>query len=185
MFTILCTLLTTTVLAGGCGCHAKTSDIAQDTRDRKEDQQEINMVIPVSIKCKDFRALSAESRKANKTIAMAYHHDDVANGRKAKRIFISHATITIDDKQTTLHFFVSKRADKKEVEERVRVGFEKLCAEEKIHLAKPEKEREKIKCWFCHKYDAYAKWVKTEWKKLSGYEGNKKSSVSSSKPPQN
>lgn len=163
MFTILCTLLTTTLSAEGCGCHTKTETVNADKKNKKEDQQEIKMVIPVSIQCKGFKKLS-EGRKANKTVAMAYHHDDVASGKQTKRIFISHATITSDDKQTNLHFFVSKKADKAEVEQKVRAGFEKLCAEEKAHLAKPEKERAHIKCWFCHKYEDYAKWVKKNWK---------------------
>ncbi|MEK7654932.1 MAG: hypothetical protein AAB323_01570 [Pseudomonadota bacterium] len=140
----------------------KTDTTHRDLNNKK-DQQEIKMVIPVSIQCKGFKKLS-EGRKANKTIAMAYHHDDVASRKQARRIFISHAAITSDDKQTNLHFFVSNKADKAEVEKKVRAGFEKLCAEEKIHLAKPEKERGQIKCWFCHKYDEYAKWVKTKWK---------------------
>lgn len=177
MFTILCTLLTTTVSAG-CGCQAKAERTAHhDLKNKKEGQQEIKMVIPVSIKCKDFKKLS-EGRKANKTIAMAYHHDDVASGQQAKRIFVSHATIKSDDKQTILHFFVSNRGDKAEIEKKVRAGFEKLCAEEKTHLAKSEKDRAQIKCWFCHKYDEYAKWVKVKWKNLHG-DHNKKPEKSS------
>lgn len=167
MFTILYSLLTATLSAEGCGCHMKTGNAHGDTKNNKEDQQEIKMVIPVSIQCKGFKKLS-EGRKANKTVAMAYHHDDVASGKQAKRIFISRATITSDDKQTNLHFFVSKKADKAEVEKKVRAGFEKLCAEEKAHLAKPEKERAHIKCWFCHKYDEYAKWIKVKWKDVRG-----------------
>ena len=159
MFTILCTLLTTTLFAEGCGCHMKAENSKHNAVSKK-DQQEIKMVIPVSIQCKGFQKLS-EGRKANKTIAMAYHHDDIADGNQAKKIFVSQATITSDDKQTTLHFFVSKKADKAEVEKKVR-------AEEKSHLAKPEKERTHIKCWFCHKYDEYAKWVKTKWKDARG-----------------
>jgi hypothetical protein len=165
MLMILCTVLTTTLSAEGCGCHMKTE--TQHDAKNKKDQQEIKMVLPVSIQCKGFKKLS-EGRKANKTIAMAYHHDDVKSGKPAKRIFISGATITSDDKQTILHFFVSNKADKAEVEKKVREGFEKLCAEEKTHLAKPEKERTKIKCWFCHKYDEYAKWIKTKWKNVRG-----------------
>ncbi len=105
----------------------------------KKNLQEIKMTIPASIQCKGFKKLS-EGKKANKTIAMAYHHDDIASGKQAPRVFISHATITSDNKQTLLHFFVSNKADKAEVEKKVRAGFEKLCAEEKTHLAKPEKE---------------------------------------------
>lgn len=162
MFTILCTLLTTTLSAEGCGCHIKKTNSERGI-DNKKDQQEIKMTIPVSIQCKGFKKLSG-GRKANKTVAMAYHHDDVASGKENKKIFISNATITSDDKQTNLHFFVSNKADKTEVEKKVRAGFEKLCAEEKAHLAKPEKERAHVKCWFCHKYDEYAKWIKTKWK---------------------
>jgi hypothetical protein len=162
MFTILCTLLSTTLSAEGCGCQMKAANNERNA-DKKEDQQEIKMTIPVSIKCKGFKKLS-EGRKANKTVAMAYHHDDIAGSKQAKKIFVSHATIASDDKQTTLHFFVSKKANKAEIEKKVRAGFEKLCAEEKTHLAKPEKERAHIKCWFCHKYDEYAKWAKTKWK---------------------
>lgn len=165
MFTILSALLTATLSAEGCGCQAKAETPLHDHKNKKEDQQEIKMVIPVSIQCKGFKKLS-EGRKANKTIAMAYHHDDVASGKQTPRIFISHATIASDDKQTNLHFFVSNKADKTEVEKKVRAGFEKLCAEEKIHLAKSEKERAQIKCWFCHKYAEYAKWVKTKWKNV-------------------
>lgn len=164
MFTLLCTLLTTTVSAG-CGCQAK-AERHHDVKNKK-DQQEIKMTIPVSIKCKEFKKLS-EGRKANKTIAMAYHYDDIASGKPAPRIFISHATITSDDQQTSLHFFVSNKADKTEVEKKVSAGFKKLCAEEKAHLAKPEKERTHIKCWFCHKYAAYAKWIRIKWENLRG-----------------
>ena len=131
---------------------------------KTQNRQEMTFVVstPQSEKFKN-----ASGRQANIIIATAYHHDAVAQKSKEKKIFVSHATITTKDGKTTVHFFISKTANAAEVEKKVREGFEKLCAGEKIHLAKAEKDRGGIKCWFSHKYEEYMKWAKTKWQNMS------------------
>jgi|GEM_PF-7113007 len=157
MFTILCTLLMATPQTS-CGCPAETKTTPH--MNKTANQQEINLVVPTP-QCEKFKNISG--KHANIMIAAAYHHDAVAGGKKEKKIYVSHASIVTKDGKTTLQFFVSKTANKVEVEKKVKEGFEKLCQEEKSHLAKPEKEQGKIRCWFNHKYDAYMQWIKTKW----------------------
>lgn len=123
----------------------------------------MTFVIPTP-QCPNFQ--NSSGKHAAIAIAAFYHEADVISGTKAKKIHISDATIVTKDGKTTVHFKVSKKFDKKMVQEKIVKGAEKSCAEEKTHLAKPEKERGAIKCWLCHKYDGYMKWVKTKWKNV-------------------
>ncbi len=159
MFIALYSLLiaTTANAEADCGCRTNKNH----SENYKNKKQEIDITIPVTIKCKNFAHLSGH--KANRTIAMAYHHSDITKKEHVQRIFVSDGTISSNGKETHLHFSISDKFKKEEVIEKVTAGFKALCTEEKAHLAKPEKERGNIKCWFCHKYSEFMEWVKQKW----------------------
>lgn len=157
MFTIVCTLLSSPLWAE---CNCRKNAATCHCKIAKEDQQEITVVIPATMQCEEFKD---KGRKANKLIAAAYHHDDVESGKQTEHIFVSGATIESKDKQTTLRFFVSKKVKKEDVEKKVRKGFEEMCTAEKAHMTTPKEEHRHIKCWICHEYGKFTKWIKGKW----------------------